>query len=315
MLTIIIFTNSRYNYLFPLLKDIIHSNINIRIKVIDYGRKDKKITNIFLKYKNIKFIVGKHNQTFAKRFFNYIKRIKSKYIWFIGDDDRIETKYLKSLVDFLKLNNNSGFTLDYRPFHKKEEIKKNYKLKKKIEIESFNLFKDINHLGTLGAQIINANSFKIISKTLNKKILLNYGYPQIYIALKLINKFKDWKIIKNKILFYRYGNFNINEKNIKERLNFEFKGYLLPVKEIFRLNSVIYKKIFRIIFFKNIISWLILSIENIGKEKTKKIIKDNMGIMPNIWQVNIILCLIYIVPIKSWLFLKNCKKILNKIII
>lgn len=313
MLTIIIFTNSRYNYLFPLLNDIVHSNITIQIKVVDYGHKNKKITDIFLKYKNIKFIIGKHNSTFAKRFLNYIKKIKTKYIWFIGDDDRIETNYLKSLILFLKLNNNSGFTLDYKPFFKNEIIKKNQQLKKNIEVKTFHLFKNINNLGMLGAQIINVNNFKKIYKSLNKKILLNYGYPQIYIILKLIHKFNDWKIITNKILFYRYGNFKINKKNIEERLNFEFKGYLLPAREIFGLNSEIYKKIFKIIFFKNIISWIILSIENIGKDTTKRIINNNIEIIPRNWQINFILNLIYLAPIKSWLFLKKCKKLLNKI--
>jgi hypothetical protein len=313
MLTIIIFTNSRYNYLLPLLKDIIYSNISINIKVVDYGHKNIKFTNPFLNYKNIKFIKGKHKQTFAKRYFYYIKKIKTKYVWFIGDDDRIETNYLKSLIHFLKLNNNAGFTLNYRPFHKIEKIKKNYKLKRNIEVKSFNLFKAVNDLGMLGAQIININNFKKISKTLNKKILLNYGYPQTYIALKLINRFKDWRIIKNKILFYRYGNFRINKKNIEERLTYEFKGYLLPAKEIYGINSKIYKKIFLIIFFKNIISWIILSIENLGKEETKKIINKNFEIAPCNWQVNFILYLIYTIPIKFWIFLKNFKKGLNKI--
>jgi len=315
MLTIIIFTNSRYNYLSPLLKDIIHSNLNIKIKVVDYGNKNKKIINSLIKYKNIQFIIGKNNETFAERFLNYINKTKTKYIWFIGDDDRVETEYLKSLIHFLKLNIKSGFTLNYTPFNKKEKIKKNYKIKKSIEVKSFKLLKDINNLGMVGAQIINVNNFKKISRSLNKKILLNYGYPQIYIALKLINKFEDWGVIKNKILFYRYGNFKINNQNIEERLNFEFKGYLLPAKEIYGLNSEIYKKIFRIIFFKNIISWLILAIENIGKDKTKKIINNNLGIVPNTWYVSFILYLVFIAPNKSWSFLKNCKKILNKIII
>jgi len=314
MLTIIIFTNSRYNYLFPLLNDIINSNLKIKIKVVDYGHKNKKITNPFLKYKNIQFITGQHKETFAERFFNYIKKTKTKYVWFIGDDDRIETEYLISLIQSLKTNNNSGFTLNYSPFHKKEKIKKNYKLKKNIEFKSFSILKDVNNLGMLGAQIINLNNFKKISKSLNKKILLNYGYPQIYIILLLINKFKDWKLIKNKILFYRYGNFKINKRNIEDRLNFEYKGYLLPAKEIFGFNSDTYKKIFNVIFIKNIISWLILAIENIGKEKTKKIIKNNLGIIPSTWYISIILFLIFIAPNRTWFFLKKSKRIFNKIL-
>ena len=42
MLTIIIFTNGRYNYLVPLLNDIVQSNVNANIKVVNYGKNYKK---------------------------------------------------------------------------------------------------------------------------------------------------------------------------------------------------------------------------------------------------------------------------------
>ena len=310
MLTIIILTNSRYNYLAPLLHDIIQSNIKIKIKVIDYGPINKKKISLFLKNKNVQFIIDKSSQTFAERYFKYIKKIKTKYVWFIGDDDRIETEYLKLLINFLKLKNNSGFTLNYSSFYKNEKIKKNKKNLQSIKFKSFNLLKNISNLGTIGTQIINVNSLKIISKSLNKKILLNYGYPQIYIALKLIAKFKDWKFIENKILFYRYGNFKINNKNLEIRLNMEFNGYLTAAKELFGFNSKIYKKIFIIIFFKNILSWLILALEKIGKKKTLVIINNNQDLIPDSWLVNFILSLIYITPVKIWSVLKTIKKIL-----
>jgi hypothetical protein len=310
MLTIIILTNSRYNYLVPLLNDIIQSNIKIKIKVVDYGHINKKKITSFLKNKNIEFVVDKSYETFSERYFAYIKKIKTKYVWFIGDDDRIETEYLKLLINFLKLKNNSGFVLNYSSFHKNEKIKKNIKNLQNIKFKSFNLLKNISNLGTIGTQIININSFKKITKSLNKKILLNYGYPQIYIALKLFVKFKDWKFIENKILFYRYGNFKINNKNLEIRLNMEFNGYLTAAKEIFGFNSKIYKEIFKIIFFKNIFSWLILALEKIGKKKTQVIVNNNRALIPNSWLVNFILYLIYITPVKIWSVLKKLKKIL-----
>jgi len=308
MLTIIIFTSGRYNYLVPLLHDIVQSNIKIKIKVVNYGYNNKNKINPFLKKKNIQYIIDKSDKIFAERFFNYIKKTKTKYVWFVGDDDRIETEYLKPLINFLKLKNNSGFALNLSSFHKNEKIKKNKKIIKNIKVQSFNLLKNINNLGTLGTQIINVNSFKKISKLLNKKILLNYGYPQIYIALKLIKEFKDWRFIENKIIFYRYGNFKIDNKNLEIRLDMEFNGYFAAAKEIFGLNSKIYKKIFRIVFFKNIFSWLILAIENIGKNKTRIIINNNRILIPNSWWVNLTLFLIYMTPDKFWRLLKNIKK-------
>jgi hypothetical protein len=310
MLTIIIFTNSRYNYLLPLLHDITQSNIKIKIKVVDYGHINKKKIKPFLKNNKIEYIIDKSKGLFSKRFFSYIKKTRSRYVWFIGDDDRIETKYLKALINFLKLKNNSGFALNYSSFHKNKKIIKINKTLTNIKFQSFNLLKNIHSLGTIGTQIINVNSFKKILSSLNRKILLNYGYPQIYISLKLIEKFKDWKFIENKILFYRYGNFEINNKNLEIRLNMEFNGYYAAAKEIFGINSNMYKKIFRIIFFKNIFSWLVLSIENLGRKKTQVIINNNRTLIPNSWWINFIFFLIYQTPVKFWVLIKKFKKIL-----
>jgi hypothetical protein len=313
MLTIIIFTNSRYNYLLPLLHDITQSNIKIIIKVVDYGHINKKKIKPFLKNNKIEYIIDKSKELFSERFFNYIKKTRTRYVWFIGDDDRIETQYLKALINFLKLKNNSGFALNYSSFHKNKKIIKNNKTLTNIKFQSFNLLKNIHSLGTIGTQIINVNSFKKILSTLNRKILLNYGYPQVYIGLKLIKKFKDWKFIENKILFYRYGNFEINNKNLGIRLNMEFNGYYAAAKEIFGINSKMYKKIFRIIFFKNIFSWLVLTIEKLGREKTQVIINNNRTLIPNSWWINFILYLIYQTPVKFWVLIKKFKEIYKKL--
>jgi len=145
MLTIIIFTNGRYTYVFSLLKDLLEAELNINYIIVDYKAKNqgqiikniikleknkKKQNNIKLnlkKNKKIKLIVDKNKISFSKRFLKYIKIVKSKYVWFIGDDDRIETSYLKKLFFHIKKNKNSGFTLNHHSFKKDQEIIKKYK--------------------------------------------------------------------------------------------------------------------------------------------------------------------------------------------
>ena len=86
MLTIIILTNSNYDYLFRLLKDIWNEEINIWI--VDYGKNPNKIKINFFKKKNVKLIFDNKELSFGNRYYKYIKLAKTKYVWFVGDDDR-----------------------------------------------------------------------------------------------------------------------------------------------------------------------------------------------------------------------------------
>ena len=72
-----------------------------------------------------------------------------------------------------------------------------------------------------------------------------------------------------------------------------------------------YKKIFRIIFFRNILSWIILAIEVIGKEKTQVIINNNRTLIPNFWWINLIFYLIYKTPVKFLVFIKKLKNFIK----
>jgi hypothetical protein len=306
MLTIIILTNSNYDYLSKLLKDICNEKINIW--VVDYGKNPNKTKINFLKKKNIKLIFDNNELSFENRYYKYIKLVKTKYVWFVGDDDRLKKKIL-NLVKFIKKKKNSGYTLSYEVFENDNQINNNPEIKvstKKIESKNLNVLDDIHNLGMLSAQIINVDCFKKIEKTLNKKILLKYGYPHIYIILKIIKKFGDWQKINNTIVYYRLSKKKIFSKNILKRLDIEFKGYLLPIKEIY--NNRLYKKLFKKIFIKNIISWVFFSIQNAGKKKTFKIINNNNKICPNSIIIFFIKVMIFLIPIK---LIKPLKKIKN----
>lgn len=324
MLTIIIFTNGRYTYLFPLLKDIVKANANVKVWIIDYAAKKKKQTisclsdtggvnnKLYLNNDRIKIFNDKKYYTFAGRFLKYLKKVKTKFAWFIGDDDRIDSKYLKSFIRYLKFQTNSGFTLNHIPFNKNEDIENKINIFKKINSIDFNLKRYVSKIGMISTQIINVNKYNKISKLLNRKILLNNGSPQIYIIFQLMKIFNDWKYISNKIVFYRYGNYNIKKKYlIAERLNFELNGCLQPAKKIFGLHSNIYKIIFKKVFFQNFISWIIFSIQYLGKNKTLKIINRHRYLMPNIKFINLTLFIIFITPIKTFFLLKFIKKKLN----
>jgi len=322
VLTIIIFTNKRYAYLSPLLKDIIEAKANIKLWIIDYGAKNKKETinqlsdqgcklKLYLKKKKIKLFLNKKYYTFAERFLKYLKKVKTKYVWFIGDDDRIDTRYLEKLAAYLKFKTNSGFTLEHLSFDKDIKVENKVNILSKINSKKFNLEKNVNKIGLISTQIINVNKYKKISKLLDKGILLNYGCPQIYIIFQLIDTFNDWKYIANKVVFYRYGNININKKKLSERLYFELNGCLQPAKKVFVYNSKIYKNIFKKIFFTNFFPWIIYSLEILGKKSTYKIINQNRRLVPNIKYINLILFLIFITPIRIFSILKFTKKKLN----
>jgi len=157
----------------------------------------------------------------------------------------------------------------------------------------------------LSTQIININFFKKIENSLDKKILLKYGYPHVYIILKIIQKFNDWQKISNTIVYYRLSKKKLSSKNILKRLDMEFKGYLLPVKEMY--GNYLYKRIFLKIFYKNIISWILLSIQCAGKVRTIKILNNNNSISINIIFIFLVKVLILLMPIKLIIVLKIIK--------
>lgn len=311
MLTIIILTNSNYDYLFPLVKDFIKEKVTAWI--VDYGKNPNKIKINLLKKKNIKLIFDKENHSFGSRYFKYIKLVKTKYVWFIGDDDRLNKTYLKNLINFLKIRENSGFTLSFEVFKNNNQLINNSKIRKftkKITTTNLKIQEDIHNIGMLSTQIINVKCFKKIENTLNKKILLRYGYPHIYIILKIIQRFADWQKIKNTIIYYRLNKKKISSKEVLRRLDIEFKGYLFPIKEIY--NNHLYKILFKKIFTKNIVSWIFFAVQHAGKKKTFKIINKNNNISPNSITIFFLKIAIFLLPIKLITPLKKIKNLFFK---
>jgi hypothetical protein len=102
---------------------------------------------------------------------------------------------------------------------------------------------------------------------------------------------------------------DVDHKEILKRLNQEFKGYLIPLKQAYY--SDIYKKLFRKIFIKNILSWILFSIEICGKRNTYKILKNNNKLSPFILSIFIIKILVLMSPQAVINSIKKIKRIFN----
>ncbi len=308
MITIIIFSSNRFDFLSQLIMDIkkCNSRIKNQIILVSYNEsksninKIKKITkeNYFTHY------IEKKNLSFSEKLKKYSKKVKTDFFWHLSDDDRIKYNSIKEINIILKSNSKdiSGFTLNY-DYQKK--IKKNiYKnKKKKSDLKNFDISKDIHKLGMSSAQIFKTKEF-IKFKMPNKKYF-NDAYYHVGIIIYLLLYKKNWKYLDKNLLIYRYGIINYKRKiGYLNRLEDEFRGYFEQVKYYSRKN---YSSIFKTIFYTNIISWILLNIKLNGKIKTFQIILKNLNYFPFNIEYLLILLLILILPLKLLSFLKKFK--------
>ena len=94
MLTIIIASYNRENYLKQILNDLIASKGFNKIKVILilYNNIDYLSNSFFskvAKFNNIKIVKDKEDISGTERFIKNVKKSKTKFTWYFSDDDRI----------------------------------------------------------------------------------------------------------------------------------------------------------------------------------------------------------------------------------
>ena len=270
ILTLLIFSGDRFT-IKGLLDDIAKLNqSNINVTVVEWCENKKILEKKFKLYslyekkiKNFKVYYQKGNWEYKYPIF--INKFKSKYVLLIGDDDRINIKNFEKIYKYLKLNL-AGLTLSFANFRKNRDLKSNKK-ESEDKIRSFNIFKDIHKIGYTSCQIINN---KYISKVFNseKKYLSKTKFPQNFLILKIIKKYKNWKILSLNCIYNRVGSLDyvFKDEELLIRLKSEYLGYLIPIKKYFKnLKPHQLKKIYINIFFKNILSWWYLSLKYQGK--------------------------------------------------
>lgn len=308
MITIIIFSSNRFHFLSQLIKDIKKCNSKIRSEIILVSYNETK-TNIN-KIKNItrenyfNYYIEKNNLSFGEKLKKYSRKVKTKFFWYIGDDDRVKYNSIKEINTILKKNSEdiSGFTLNY---DSKKKIKKNISKnkKKKCELKNFDIIKDIHKSGMLSAQVFKKEEF-IRFKNPNKRYF-NDAYYHLGILIHLLFSKKNWRYLDKKLIIYRYGIINYKKKlSYLDRLDDEFKGYFKPIKYYAKEN---YSSIFKTIFYTNIISWIFLNTKMNGKIKTFQIIFKNLNFFPFNIKYLLILLIILILPLNFLNLLKRLK--------
>ena len=126
ILTLIIPTRNRFEFLKKILLEIKEFNKIIDIIVIDDSSSievSKLIIKLTKKFNNLKYFKLKRNkgQSFAC---NYgLKISKTKYVWFFDDDDLLKKETLKVSLNFLNKNNIDGALLPMKQVYKKHLIK------------------------------------------------------------------------------------------------------------------------------------------------------------------------------------------------
>ena len=238
-LTILIFSGNRLT-IKGLLDDIIKlKDFDFNIRIIDWSdnKKTKKKKIKFIKFikkiLNLKVFYDQGNWEYKYK--KYINKFKSKYILLIGDDGRINVDNFKKIFKYLEFDY-SGITLSFKNFQNIKQIRNfdTENLNDINDIRPFQLNYDLKKIGFTSCQIINVN---LINKVLRneKSYLLNSKFPQNFIILSIIKKFKNWKVFKHKCIYNRSGSleiFKLNKKDliqyleIKDRLNSEYFGYL-----------------------------------------------------------------------------------------
>lgn len=305
MITIIIFSSNRLEFLSQLIRDIKKCNATIKNQIIlvSYNENKSNINKIkkITRDDYFTYYIEKKNLTISEKLKKYSKKVKTKFLWHMGDDDRIKFNTIKELNSILKKNKNiSGVTINY---DSKKNIKKSIYKNSKTEckLENFNVNKNIYRMGMSSSQIFKTKEFTKFKQP-NKNYFNNAYYP-VGIITSLIFTKKNWKYIDKKMTIYRYGIINYDKKlDYLERLDDEFKGYLKPIKKHIKNN---YSLIFRNIFFKNIMSWIFLNIRLNGKNKTYKVILKNLKFFPLNFILIFILLSIFILPVNFLHLLKK----------
>ena len=329
-LTILIFSGDRLT-IKELLDDIIKlTDFDLNVRIVDWTI-DKK--NLIQKYKIYKTYRKKilnlkiyyDHGSWQYKYKKYINKFKSKYILLIGDDDRINVKNFKKVFKYLDLDF-SGITLSFKNFENIEQIKK-FDIQNSNDlndIRPFELNYDLKKIGFTSCQIINVNLIKKVLQN-EKKYLLKSVFPQNFIIFNIIKNFNNWKVFNHICIYGHFGSleiFKLNKKElikyiqIKDRLKSEYFAYFYPLKKNFsHLSEHNISKIYKDIFFNNIISWLFVSIKFIGKKKTYYNINKERRILKEPFIVSFTLFLIYVCPILFLDGMRICRKFFRKYLI
>lgn len=258
MITIVISTSNRLTHLQNTINDLVQlSHIIDKIIIFSYNdhfsskiikqKFSKKFKNLIIIYSKNKFVLEDRIREISTNYKNLVK--KSKYIWFFGDKDRLLSKKLLVLKNYLS-KNICGLSINVRSLDKN----KPRLLSNNLNANLFQIERGIHKLGLISSHIINTRLFIKYSYRTFKS-----AYYLSEIVTKIISREKNWLFISQKIIGYNHMMKNINTKYLDYRIQEEFRFYINKINMIFsEKNENIRNKIIIKAFLKNILSWIVL---------------------------------------------------------
>lgn len=262
-LTIFIPTKDRSIFLISLIKTLLKASSLYKKKVhylIVDGSKNNSLAQLKKLFNNnfsFDYIHSDLNSLDIDIMIN-IKNIKSKYVWFMSDDDGIYQDTFSEIFKMIKDHPNaSGFSFNYQGYDK-TLIKKfhthqasNLKFSSKI-VDSDNLIRCLGaHLGYMPAHIFIVSLLKKIS---HKNFIKDYKAWAIpYLILNMpISQTKYWFYSTKKLVRYRTGNDSFLGNGLYKRQLLMFNGFFNLIKNystketyIFFLNNYLKKRLLR----------------------------------------------------------------------
>ena len=292
MLTIIIASYNRENYLNQILNDLIASKGFNKIKVILvlYNNIDYLSNSFFskvAKFNNIKIVKDKEDISGTERFIKNVKKSKTKFTWYFSDDDRIFINLIDKILLVLKKNYDlSGLSISYLSKKDSQINNKKFYFKKiKLKLTDFNIDRDYETIGLISSHIYNT---ELLKKFFIKK---NFDYINAYTHTNfLLSNLNNWKVIKDRLVIFRVG--NLDNKNLEKRLNYEFQYFTILRKNFKKKYNTLFEKF----FFKHLISWIHLNTRFNGILSTLRILFINKRLIRLNIKILLTLLLILLLP-------------------
>ena len=312
-LTIFIPTKDRSIYLISLIKTLLKASFLCRHKIhyliVDGSKSSSldKLKKLFNHNHSYDYIHSNLNSLDFDILTN-IKQIKTKYVWFMSDDDGI---YQDSLPEIFKIINDhpdaSGFSFNYQGYDKALIKKFHTHQASNIEFSSkFVVSDDLirclgAHLGFMPAHIFNVSNLRKIS---HKEFINDYKAWVIpYLILNVpISQAKYWFYSTKKLVKYRTGNDSFLGNGLYERQLLMFNGFFKLIKNYssidtysFFLNNYLKKRLLR-----NLVAFKMRSPSIVDQYSFFTLLKKH-------YYLNLFfyfLCLIFFVPNFIFLFVK-----------
>lgn len=212
LLSIVVLSYNRPTQIKRILNNFIGFSDN-RVQLIikdDVSPRFVEIQEIVNDYKknklniNLVLLSNKKNLGYDLNLLDAFWTIESDYIFLLSDDDFVETKYLPDLLNLLS---DKSFKIYFTPYFRNGILNRH-----NIKPYKFNNFANIIYNSILfSGLIIETNSVKNLN--LNKSILVNSLYTQVYISSILIYQWKAFGEMPKDILYVGEDGENFFGKN------------------------------------------------------------------------------------------------------